>query len=308
MSVQPGGVAPTVPLPPQRSGAYRWLYADAHAGRYTVVCIFMVGAVFSPRYATGARRGARPLDHCAVNCALYRDGGRLAWVFTERAGAVVEDRMLAIGGSRFAYGGGGAVEIAIDERTAPWGRPLRLQLVLEPSAPPAPEVPVDGHGPHRWEARVPRARAWLALDGERLAGAGYHDTNHGPERLGGDLPGWRWTRIHGPEATWISYRPPAPARALEVTARDGDTVVRTVVAPDEPLHRSGWGLALPARLAAGPIQLPAPSVLESSPFYARLEAAAGDLHAMGEVADFRRFHSPLVRWMAHFRMRVERAA
>jgi carotenoid 1,2-hydratase len=29
------------------------------------------------------------------------------------------------------------------------------------------------------------------------------------------------------------------------------------------------------------------------------------MDTLGEVADFRRFHSPLIRWMAHFRTRVE---
>jgi carotenoid 1,2-hydratase len=46
-------------------------------------------------------------------------------------------------------------------------------------------------------------------------------------------------------------------------------------------------LPLPRRLAAGRID---------------------GFHALGEVADFRRFHSPLIRWMARFRMRVEPAA
>jgi carotenoid 1,2-hydratase len=54
--------------------------------------------------------------------------------------------------------------------------------------------------------------------------------------------------------------------------------------------------------------VPAPDLVESSPFYARQVARSGELHAIGEVADFRRFRSPLVRWMAHFRTRVERAA
>lgn len=298
----------TVSPLPQSSGAYRWFYADAHAGGCTVVCIFMVGAVFSPRYAAAARRGARPLDHCAVNCAVYREGRRVAWAFTEHAGAEVGGGRLRIGGSRFAYHAGGGVEIVVAERTAPWGRPVRVELALEPAAPPAPEVRVDGASPHCWEARLPRARARLVVDGRAVSGVGYHDTNHGPERLGGTLPGWRWTRIHGPEATWIRYRPPAPARGIEVVAGADGTSLREAALPAEALRRSGWGLGLPLRLAAGPTELPAAAVLESSPFYARLETADPALHAVGEVADFRRFHSPLIRWMAHFRMRVERAA
>jgi carotenoid 1,2-hydratase len=102
--------------------------------------------------------------------------------------------------------------------------------------------------------------------------------------------------------------PPAPAPILELVAETQDTTLRACVTPVEPLHRSGWGLRLPRHLAAGPVELPVASLLESSPFYARLEGAGDGRHALGEVADFRRFHSPLIRWMAHFRMRVERAA
>jgi carotenoid 1,2-hydratase len=171
-------------------------------------------------------------------------------------------------------------------------------------------VRVDGEQPHCWQARIPRALAHLHLvdRAEDATGAGYHDTNHGSERLGRALPGWRWTRVHGPDATWVRYRPATAVPALELAATCGDTVLRSVEAGAEALRRSRWALPLPRRLAAGPADLPARAVLESSPFYARLEGAEDGVHALGEVADFRRFHSPLVRWMAHFRLRVERAA
>jgi len=151
----------TFPPVPGSSGAYRWFYADARAGSYTVVCIFMIGAVFSPRYAAALRRGARPLDHCAVNCAVYREGRRVAWAFTEHAGAGIDAGRLRIGASCFAYGAGGTVEVVVDERTAPWGRPLRVELALEPTAPPAPELRVDGasHTTGRRACRAP-GRAW----------------------------------------------------------------------------------------------------------------------------------------------------
>jgi carotenoid 1,2-hydratase len=73
-------------------------------------------------------------------------------------------------------------------------------------------------------------------------------------------------------------------------------------------RRSAWGLALPTDIGAGGVAVPARRLLESSPFYARQETHAGGLHALGESADFRRFRSPLIRWMAYFRMRTERAA
>lgn len=300
-----------IPPLPATPGAYRWLYADAQCGPYSVVCIMMVGALFSPRYAVAARRGARPLAHCAVSCAVHHRGRRLAWVFTERPGAAVEDdgRTLRIGPSRLSYGPDGAVRIAVDERTAPWGRRLRLALRLVPAAPPGPELSVDGGGPHRWQPLVPRARAELVLEGGTpVAGIGYHDGNHGPERLGLGLRGWRWSRVHAPDATWIRYCPPAPSTTIEVVARaDGVDVQRTPPAL-EAMRRSRWGLPLPATIAAGEHAVPVTAVLESSPFYARQEGRRGDLLALAEVADFQRFHSPLIRWMAHFRLRVERAA
>ena len=299
---------PPLPLAP---GAYRWLYADAQCGPYAVVCIFMVGALFSPRYAVAQRRGARPLAHCAVNCALHRDGRRLAWVFTEHPGALVEDggRTLRIGHSRFRYQDDGRVAIAVDEHTAPWGRALRLDLTLAPGAPAGPELPLDGEGRHRWQPLAPRATASLELaDGTRVAGIGYHDTNHGAERLGLGLRGWRWSRVHDEGATWIRYLPPAPARAIEVVARPDGVEVQRTARVHEPMRRSGWGLALPAAIRAGEHVVPATHLLESSPFYARQQGRQGGALALAEVADFARFHSPLIRWMAHFRMRVERAA
>lgn len=300
----------TLPPPPQRTGAYRWFYVDARAGDLTVVCIFMIGAVFSPRAVVGAMRGATPLTHCAVNCAVYRGGRRLAWAFTEHTGLHVAGDVLRIGRSTFAYAADGHVVIAISERTAPFGRPLQLDLELVPEAPPAPAVVLHPGGPHGWQALVPRARAMLALPAEGVIadGVGYHDTNHGARRLGLELPGWRWTRAHAAQRTEIVYRLPAPAEAVVVRERDGDVALSHQALPDEPLHRSPWGLELPEGLVAADLDPGAPRVLESSPFYARLEAESGTTHALGEVADFRRFAQPWIRWMAHFRLRVERSA
>jgi carotenoid 1,2-hydratase len=78
--------------------------------------------------------------------------------------------------------------------------------------------------------------------------------------------------------------------------------------PPRPTSITGWGLRVPARLHSGCEVVGPPRLLESSPFYARLEARQGQLDSMGEVADFRRFHSPFIRWMAHFRTRTGRAA
>lgn len=291
-------------------GAYGWLYADAQCGPYAVVCIFMVGAVFSPRYAVAQRRGGLPLEHCAVNCALHRDGRRLAWVFTERRGMRIEDdgRTLRIGGSCLRYADDGRIHITVAERTAPWGRRLDLRLTLAPLAPPGPEVALDAGARHHWQALVPRAAAVLAVPGgPEQTGLGYHDTNRGTERLGLGVRGWRWSRIHDPAVTTIRYERPTPLPALELVARAEGVETRTTPAGAEPTRRSPWGLRLPTVICAGSHRVPVTEVLESSPFYARQQGRRGSLLALAEVADFARFHSPLIRWMAHFRLRVEAA-
>lgn len=303
-----------LPALPERAGAYRWFYADVTAGEDSAVFIFMVGSLFSPRYSAGARRGACPLEHCAVNFALYHQGRRRRWVLSEypRAAVQREGRALRIGRSLLEYAPDGTVRMEVDERCAPLGGPVRASLVLEPVSPAAEEVQLVPGLPHFWQALAPRARARLevASEGVVAEGLGYHDSNHGEELLGARLPGWHWARVHGPEETVVDYHLPDGVASLRVTAGALGTRFerRHLLAEARPTSRTGWGLRVPARLYAGDTEVGVPRLLESSPFYARVEARQGGLEGMGEVADFRRFHSPFIRWMAHFRTRVERAA
>lgn len=302
-----------LPALPDRAGAYRWFYADVTAGEYSAVCIFMVGSLFSPRYSVGARRGALPLEHCAVNFALYRRGVRQRWVLSEypRAAMMRGGRALHIGASRLEYGADGTVCMEVDERCAPFGGRVRARLVLEPQVPAAEEVQLVPGVPHYWRALAPRAKARLEVHSERVAseGLGYHDSNHGAELLGARLSGWQWARTHGPEETVVEYHLPGGVAPLRVTAGRLGTRAERAPAPQAPreTNLTGWGLRVPTRL--GEHHPPAaPRLLESSPFYARVESRHAGLDAMGEVANFRRFHSPFIRWMAHFRTRVERQA
>jgi carotenoid 1,2-hydratase len=298
----------TLPLPPPIPGAYRWFYADVQTERLTAVGIFMIGAVFSARYAVGAARGASPLEHCAVNFALYDRGRRRCWVFSEYGGVVRDgEETLWIGRSCLARGADGRVELVVDDRTAPWGRPVRARLGLTPACAPVAPVALDDGGHHWWQPLACRATARLVLpdEGIDVAGLGYHDTNWGDEPLGGRLPGWRWGRVHGAERTGVALVPPAPRPAIHLVASArGVAAVPPAAAPDAGA-RSGWALRLPARIAAGGIDVPAEALLESAPFYARQEGRRDGLMALGEVADFHRFRSPWIRWMARFRTRVE---
>jgi carotenoid 1,2-hydratase len=299
---------PELPSLPSESGAYRWYYADVTAGELSAVFIFMVGSLFSPRYSVSARRGGLPREHCAVNFALYHRGVRKRWVLSEYP--VMEQassRHLRIGRSTLSYDGG-MVRMEVDERTAPWGRPVRARLVLEPMTPLGDEVQLVPGLPHWWQPMAPRTRAWLEVDSEnvRAEGLGYHDTNHGGEQLGARLSGWHWSRTHGEQETVVDYVLPAGVAPVRVTAGPrGIRCERGVGSEAMPTGRTGWGLRVPRHLRAGNRVVGEPRLLESSPFYARVEARQAGLDTLGEVADFRRFHSPLIRWMAHFRTRVE---
>ncbi|QDE88237.1 hydroxyneurosporene synthase (CrtC) [Myxococcus xanthus] len=302
-----------LPALPDAPGTYRWFYADVTAGPYSAVCIFMLGSLFSPRYSVAARRGGRPLEHSAVNFALYHAGVRRLWVLSEYARAELEaPGRLRIGRSTLSYEGDGTVRMAVDDGTAPWGRPVRAGLTLEPMTPVGEVVQLMPGLPHYWQALAPRSQARLEVSslGIEASGLGYHDTNHGGELLGARLSGWHWARTHREDETVVDYHLPEGVAPLRVVA--GTRGVRCERGPAlveaRPTHITGWGLRVPSRLHAGNVVVGQPKLLESSPFYARLEARQGPLDSLGEVADFRRFHSPFIRWMAHFRTRMGRAA
>ncbi|MFZ5446005.1 MAG: carotenoid 1,2-hydratase [Myxococcota bacterium] len=286
---------------------YRWLYLDVAAGDVTVVVIFMLGAPFSPRYSVEARRGAPPLNHCAVNLAVYERGARLCWVLTEYPKAELSEReSVRIGQSSWEYRKDGTAHVRVVDQT-PWlGRPMEAELVLTPESPVGPELQLVEGVPHYWQPLAARARAKVTVKslGLELEGRAYHDTNHGERLLGDGVEAWRWTRTHGGDVTRIVYEPQHEKPILVEARADAVTHRRLDAELDVTLQRSGWGLQVPASLepmAGGSIT--APHLLESSPFYARLEAPGPGLHAMSEVADFKRFHSPWIRWMANFRTR-----
>ncbi|AKQ69171.1 Hydroxyneurosporene dehydrogenase [Myxococcus hansupus] len=301
-----------LPALPEVAGTYRWFYADVTAGPYSAVCIFMLGSLFSPRYSVAARRGGLPLEHSAVNFALYHEGVRRLWVLSEYAQAELEaPGRLRIGRSSLVYADDGSVRMDVDDGTAPWGRPVRASLTLEPMTGVGEVVQLMPGLPHYWQALAPRAQARLevsSLDIE-ARGLGYHDTNHGEELLGDRLSGWHWTRTHREDETVVDYHLPEGVAPLRMVAdAEGVRCERGPSLESRPTNITGWGLRVPSRLQAGNIVVGQPKLLESSPFYARLEARTGPLDSMGEVADFRRFHSPFIRWMAHFRTRMGRAA
>jgi carotenoid 1,2-hydratase len=299
-----GRMAPLPSMP----GAYRWYYADFNAGDTTAVFIFMLGSPFSARYAARASKGALPLSHCAVNFALYQGGVRRQWVLSEYAAAEANGFELRIGHSRLRYLEDGTVECFVRARAAPFGGTTKAFLSLRPEGPGLEEGPLLKGLSHTWGAVALRARATLRLPvlGTLLEGSGYHDTNAGEVPLGTDLPRWSWARAHGPDATHVLYGLPSGERLLATGTASSATLQR-LQAESPPSRLTGWGLRVPRALGDGTVALSEPRLLESSPFYARLEATGTGVHALAEGADFHRFRSPLVRWMARVRTRVEAA-
>ncbi len=58
-----------------RQNGYAWWYVDALSddGTNGITIIAFIGSVFSPYYALARRNGpADPLNHCAINVAIYR--------------------------------------------------------------------------------------------------------------------------------------------------------------------------------------------------------------------------------------------
>ena len=91
------------------SGGYAWWYVDALSddGQHGLTIIAFIGSVFSPYYAWARAHGkGDPLNHCAVNVALYsRD--RKRWAMTERGRGHVgrASSSLAIGPSLLTWDG-----------------------------------------------------------------------------------------------------------------------------------------------------------------------------------------------------------
>ena len=293
---------------PDGPGSYRWYYVDVSSGDFTAVVIFMVGSIFSARYSSAQRRGGEPREHAAVNFALYEKGARWQWVLSEYQAVTVEDdgAGLRIGASTLRYTADGRLRIEVVDQTPLWGKPARVGLELEARGPGhAPLRLVEGLE-HWWHPIAPRAHARVTVPLQELEfeGRAYHDGNHGQVPLGSDLRGWDWVRTHEDERTRIKYRPWHPDasadRAWQVDVSANSVEVSQPTAPPAPPTRTNWGLQVPSTLGvAGK-----PRLLESSPFYARLEREQGASHSLGEVADFRRFHSPWIRWMARLRTRM----
>lgn len=276
--------------------------------------IAFVGSVFSPAYARArrARVGVDPAAHCGFNVAVHGPGGS-SWAFSEYRGDDVarEGDRLRLGRNTIMRHDAG-LTIAIDERTSPWGRPIRGRVELRADRWHERRFALDAAGRHQWWPVAPRARAHVVLDAPAIAfeGHGYHDANGGREPLERSLASWHWSRTTDREGTSLHY---------DVMPRDGDPrsfslrcddvgAMRDDTAATETrsLGPSRWGIDRTTRL---PLDANA-EVLQSlvdAPFYARSLLAVRDPRrsalAVHEVVDLDRFVRPSTQWMLPFRIR-----
>ncbi len=299
-------------MPP---GGYVWWYADALSadGRFGLSIIAFIGSVFSPYYMRARRRGAAdPLNHCALNVALYGPGvGR--WTMTERG-----RRHVAVAPERFVIGpsalhwDGETLTIAIDEIGMPLPVPRRVRgtVRVRPHAVTDHVVTLNPAGNHRWQPIAPLSTVEVDLSEPdlRWRGPGYLDMNQGDVPIADGFRDWHWSRADTRDGAAVLYGG---------TRRDGHgfdhgfrfdrTGKATAFAPPPVarLRKSGWRIARETRGDAGrPAQLI--ETLEDTPFYARslvrTHLDGEPVIAMHESLSLDRFISPIVQAMLPFRM------
>ncbi len=270
--------------------------------------IAFIGSVFSPYYAWS--NWADPLNHCAMNVALYRPrGGR--WAMTERGRGALGQAAheLTIGQSALRWEDG-ALVIHIDEVTAPIPSRLRGTIRLHPKAMVNDSFAIDGAGRHLWRPIAPRADVEVDFSQPACAwrGEGYFDTNAGDEPLERGFIAWDWSRVHRPHDTLLFYDVAGRGGKDASLALRIDAGGALEVVDPPPSHRLPlpfWRMPRQVR-SQGPSPPILRRTLEDAPFYARsaLEGVFDGEPAqiVHESLSLDRLRSPVVRAMLPFRM------
>jgi carotenoid 1,2-hydratase len=306
-----------IAVPP---GGYCWWYLDALSddARHGLTLIAFVGSVFSPYYAHARRRGqgvADPLEHCAMNVALYAAPGARAatgWCMTERGkGAVTRSaEQLRIGPSSLDWDGQN-LTAHINEITMPWMRHVRGTVRLEPDALLEGSYALDAAGRHLWCPIAPCARVQVTLENPALSwsGTAYLDCNRGERPLEQDFHRWDWSR------TALARR--RSAVLYDVKRSDGSDLSLALAfdalggvqsfepPPVQSLPASGWRVPRNTRSEADS-KARVSQGLEDGPFYAR---SVLEHRLLGEPATavheslcMQRWVRPVVQLMLPFRM------
>jgi carotenoid 1,2-hydratase len=299
-------------VPPQ---GYAWWYVDglSNDGRHQITIIAFIGSVFSPYYFWSGR--GNPLDHCAVNVAIYGAGGH-RWAMTERGEAgVSRDRTSFQVGPSWLSWDGTSLTIWVDEVTCPLPSRIRGRIRLTPTARNDRQFQLDDAGRHVWWPLAPHAEIEVELERPGLSwqGQGYFDINRGSEPLEEGFTRWDWCRAPLSRGATVLYDVTmrnGSKRTLVLRTEPSGRLVEEDVLPKAPLPDTFWRIRRETR-ADDTDAVRAVRTLEDTPFYARsmlrTRMLGEDVAAMHESLDLDRFRRRSTRCMLPFRMpRVRR--
>jgi len=290
---------------------YAWWYLDAISDdqRFGVTLIAFIGSVFSPYYVRARARGSSdPLNHCAINVALYGPQGR--WSMTERGRDSVEQQAdsFIVGPSALEWNGD-HLSIELNEWAAPLPRRIRGQIRLFPRTTSDQSIALDPDGRHLWTPIWPEARVEMELDCPELrwSGAGYFDHNTGTEPLESRFDTWFWLRAHTQRGPVVLYDTKLRSGGERHLALRFDRAggVESLPSPAlARLPRSRWGVARPCRSENEEAKIT--TVWEDTPFYTRslveIRVLGEQVTAVHESLSLPRFSSSVVQLMLPFRM------
>ena len=284
---------------------YVWWYVDAlsDCGRHGLTIIAMLGCVFSPWYAAARRRGPTdPLEHSAVNVALYGAAGR-RWALTERGQRDVQRDYdhLAIGPSSLAWDGS-QLRIDVNEITAPWPTRLRGRITLRPSMLLHQGYAIDRLARHLWTPISPHCAIDVAVERPALSwhGVAYFDSNEGQAALESDFDSWNWSRATSAEGSRIFYDTRwrgGGGRSISLSIDNAGKVDSPPAPTQQSLPSTLWGIERKTRCDAESTPRLI-STFESGPFYTRslieTQAEGQPYTAFHESVSLRRFSQ---RWV-----------
>lgn len=295
-----------------KPGGYAWWYVDGISadGRYALTLISFIGSVFSPYYAWSGRQ--RPLNHCALNIALYGPRHR-RWAMTERGEADISlsENHFRIGPSHMEWNQNG-LEIEISETGMPIPHRIRGRIRVRPRMLNRQVFALDPAQDHHWRPISPLAdiEADFETPDLKWRGSGYLDMNYGRTPLEEAFAYWDWSRVHQRNGTTrISYtadtRSGAQVRHALRFSPDGACTHDEDFAPHEMAPTGIFRIR--RRTSSGEkssVQLG--QTLEDTPFYSRsrIRSRIGSEWAEGvhESFDGNRLRSPVVKLMLPFRM------
>lgn len=280
-------------------------------GNCALTIIAFQGSVFSPYYAWSGR--GDPLDHCAVNVALYGPK-RQYWTMTERGrGAIERSRdQFTVGPSGLNWDGT-ALTIRFDETTPGFPLPikhrLRGRVRIEPKTFTARAFELDPQGRHVWWPIAPTARIELELEEPsiRWRGEGYVDSNRGAEPLEAGFVQWDWCRAPLENGAVVLYDVDSrrgPVEPLAIRFNDKGDIEPLERAELVRLPRTPWQVPRTIRSEAGGARVR--KTLEDSPFYSRslieTRLAGERVTAIHESLSLNRFANPIVKRMLTYKM------